>query len=504
MRFTSVLVAPLVLAGCTLDYAGLATSDAGGAGPATSSPSSSTTTAATTIASSTSVGPGGGQGGAQAGPGSGGGGGTGGSGGQGGSLPIECEDLAVCEDDNPCTDDACIEGLCQNNPVVDGPLGVDDETDCIDRACEGGALVEVLDDDEDPPDTAPPCDVTDCVEGEPTQVLAEPDTSCGESPLTCNGLGVCIGCDGAPADECGAVLQCSTPFCDLDGFVCDPGFTTTAPTDPLDGDCSALDCSGSSAEAVVVDDDTDLPAPTACSERGCSRGQITTPVREEGLPCLAGQVGVCDGVGTNPQACKVCRETASGGTVDAGCSDDLPICDQAAAGADGECRVCSDDLQGSAQDAGCGIGLVCDPTDLGTCVTCYLDGNGDSIGCSGSQVCDVTVAGGTCVTCKDEGDGLEDPGCASPTPACDTRSMLACVECRADLDCSAFKRPNGDRCYRSGGTACGCTADADCSDSRQGTFCRTAWGNRCGCASDSDCNHDGSAGPNCSSNVCGP
>jgi len=189
--------------------------------------------------------------------------------------------------------------------------------------------------------------------------------------------------------------------------------------------------------------------------------------------------------------------------MDAGCDGAAPICDESADGGDGECRECADDAPGSAQDAGCDVGRVCDPAGLADCVTCYVEADGDSVGCGGSQVCDAGQVGGACVTCVDEGDGVEDPGCVSPMAACNIEA-LACVECRNDLDCSTFDRPSGDRCNRTSGTACGCIADADCSDSPRGTHCRPPNASRCGCTGDSDCDHAGSAGPNCSSNTCGP
>jgi hypothetical protein len=489
------LVLALLAQGCTLDYNGLATTEAASGAATTASSSGSGSAAGTTVSSSqATTGPGGGDGGAPAGPGSGGAGGATGSGGEGGTLPC-CVDATDCDDDNPCTDDACTDTCCSNQPVSDGPLGADDPSDCITRSCEGGQPVEEPDVDDDPPDTSPPCDVTTCVEGVPTRVLAPLGTSCGDDPLECDGSGVCVGCDADPADQCGAPTACATPVCNVDTQICDPGFVSGPLDDPTPEDCLGLECSGDLADASVVPNDADPPPPLPCSLRGCSGGEITTPVLAEGEPCLGGETGVCDGVGTEADACVDCRDTKTGGTIDDGCNADAPICDETGNGGDGVCLECVDDLPGDGQDSGCDTGEVCDGT---TCRDCYMLGNETSVGC-GSLVCD--EAADACVLCVDLGDGEADPGCSGTTPAC--TATPSCVECQHDDDCLDFNRPNGERCNRNNGTSCGCGGDGDCNTSPQGTHCRTNI-SRCGCEDADDCDHDGTNGLTCLGNgVCG-
>ncbi len=509
--------------GCTQDFGTFDPTGSGGGDPTSSSVGTSTaTTSNTTTATTTTttnVGPGGGGG---AGPGGGGGGGDQGG---GGGVPTDCVEAVDCDDDNVCTDDGCVEGLCSNEPVGDGPLEGDDETDCIDFSCDGGLLVETADDTEDPPDTSPPCDVTNCVAGVPVQVLADPGTSCGANPLVCDGAGLCSGCDGNPGNECGNATDCSDPSCNTGDGTCDPGFTSADPGDPTNGDCKTLVCPGDQAEGNVVNDDTDLPGDLACSDRGCSGGNITTPVRPEGMACLVG-TGVCDGVGTAAANCKVCRDTAGGVADDAGCSGGTPICAEAG---NGQCRVCLDDAVGNAQDTGCAADEVCDPAGTGTCVTCFGSGVG-SVGCNGTEICD----GGNCVVCTDDGDGVIDAGCglqgAELDLACDESAAPVCVECQDPLDCEFGENPNGLDCNRAGGTECGCetsgnpdtdcvgaangpicsggggtcscTDPSQCSASQSGTLCLNLAIDRCGCMAAADCDHPQSAGPACVDGRC--
>lgn len=450
----SLVLAPFAVAlamqGCTQDFSTFDPTGTGGGDPTTSTASSPTTTTGSTP-NTTTTGPGGGEGGAT----------TVTSGGGGGSPPTDCQEPIDCDDDNDCTVDTCDDGLCVRTPVEDGPLGEDDETDCIDLACEAGEEVQTADDTEDPPDTSAPCDVSICEGGVPTQVLAEAGTSCGNPPLECDGAGVCAGCDGSPANECGSPTECSDPTCNVDDGTCDPGFTADDPADPTDGDCKALDCPGDQAEADVVNDDTDLPGDLPCSDRGCNAGQITTPVRAEGMACI-GEAGVCDGVGTASANCKTCRDTMAAGATDAGCSADTPNCDETAGGGEGACVECI-------LDADCGDGETCDPatdTCVATCVT--------SDDCT-AQVCDPDTD--TCEDCASNGGNGADLGC-------DPADGLNPV-------CNEATRVCGQ-----------CVAAGDCSDNPRGTSCRA--NGQCGCQNGNDCDHPEAAGPTCTANVCVP
>lgn len=438
----SLILAPFAVAlamqGCTQDFSTFDPTGSGGGDATTSTSTSPTTTTGTSP--TTTTGPGGGEGGST----------TTSSGGGGGSPPTDCEVPADCDDDNPCTDDVCNGGVCERTPVEDGPLGEDDETDCVDRTCEGGEVVETADDAEDPPDTSAPCDITICEEGAPTQVLADAGTSCGNPPLECDGEGVCAGCDGSPANECGDATECSDPTCNVGDGTCDPGFTADDPADPTDGDCKALDCPGDQAEADVVNDDADLPTDLPCSDRGCNAGMVTEPIRGEGMACLAGEVGVCDGVGRAAANCKTCRDTAAAGATDAGCSAATPNCDEAAGGGEGACVECLG-------DGDCGDGETCDPaTD--TCVaTCVTSGD-----CT-AQVCDPDTD--TCEDCASNGGDGADLGCDAAdglNPVCN-EGTRTCGACAGAGDCVGNPRGDDCRSFAGLGMQCGCqNAANDC------------------------------------------
>jgi hypothetical protein len=50
-----------------------------------------------------------------------------------------CTSAAQCNDGNPCTQDACSSGVCQNNPVANGTVCPDDGNVCTNDACNAGS-----------------------------------------------------------------------------------------------------------------------------------------------------------------------------------------------------------------------------------------------------------------------------------------------------------------------------------------------------------------------------
>lgn len=115
-----------------------------GSGGATSSGSGASTSAGPSSSGTPTSGPGsssGGDGGDDPSTSSGeAGGGEGGSGGagEGGSHGTPCDGAQDCDDDNACTDDACVEGFCENVALDDGTAIESDGEPCTDDECLGG------------------------------------------------------------------------------------------------------------------------------------------------------------------------------------------------------------------------------------------------------------------------------------------------------------------------------------------------------------------------------
>jgi hypothetical protein len=483
--------------GCTQDFSNF--DGSGGNDP--TGPASQSSTGPGTPTSSSSSGSGNpttttGAGGDGGGPTS-----TSTGGGAGGGTGGGCVDASDCDDDNPCTTDACDDDVCENLPVDDGPIGgVDDPEDCRNHECLAGEEIDEPDNTEDPTDANPPCELTICAGGAPTPENAAEGTECGPAPQECDGDGTCRGCDPeGPDSQCGDATECSAPTCD-DDETCNPGFLDDATVlpDPVDGDCQRDECPGDNVNAQSVADDTDVPANLPCASAACDDGGAEFTRLDEGDSCL-GQVGVCDGLGNLAANCKTCRDTAGGAGTDAGCSAGAPICDELGNSGAGVCRVCNNTMGGGGTDLGCpDTDQVCDPAGIGTCVDCYTEGGGTVVNCVSGEVCE-PVGLGSCSTCYDEGAGVTDAGCEDDTPACD-EGTDTCEECQDAGDCAG--NDNGTICSNAGGTTCGCNAVGDCSTSNRGRICRNGAGDDfCGCNAIGDC--AGIAGADsCAGNIC--
>ena len=100
-----------------------------------------------------------------------------------GGGPV-CTDPSDCADGNPCTDDLCTKGKCENPP--NDKVEPTDTNPCTDDICDNGTLIH--------PNTAI-------------------NTSCGVG-LVCNGNGGCVGCTAN--NQCNAPETCGG--CGVDFF----------------------------------------------------------------------------------------------------------------------------------------------------------------------------------------------------------------------------------------------------------------------------------------------
>jgi hypothetical protein len=375
---------------------------------------------------------------------------------------VEGDYVALCEDGNPCTDDACLGEEGCDHAALDAGECVDGDACTVGDHCAAGVCVglPVVCDDDDPctqdlcdgqggctsaPAVGPcddgdPCTVGDlcgaegCA-GTPVSCECLSDDDCGalEDGDLCNGTLVCdtgslpyqcavdpdtvIACPEAPEGPDAICLQAlcdpDTGACalvaDHEGAACDDGSLCTA------GDhCAAGTCEPG---AALPCDDGNLCTDDSCSpDSGCIFTPNSAPC-DDGNPCTTGdqcQDGWC----------------GSAGLMD--CDDQNPCTDDACDGATG----CVHTLNGAACDDGdlCTTGDHC---HLGTCIAggalpcedgnpCTDDACQPLTGCSftpNDDACDDGsactsgdhCAGGWCVpaaiTACDDDNPCTDDGC---------------------------------------------------------------------------------------------
>ncbi|WP_437606680.1 hypothetical protein WMF20_37850 [Sorangium sp. So ce834] len=161
------------------------------------------------------------------------GGGASGSGGSGGGDTCTV-DADCAEPASECAIARCVDGGCVTEPVAAGtPAEKQMAGDCSERVCnDGGAVVEV-DDDDDVPNDRSECTIDACRDGSPVHEPKAVGTACalGDGGL-CNAAGTCV--------ECLVHTDCPSQVC-LD-YVCQ---TPTCEDGRLNGDEGGIDCGGS-------------------------------------------------------------------------------------------------------------------------------------------------------------------------------------------------------------------------------------------------------------------
>ncbi len=195
-----------------------------------------------------------------------------------------CDADGDCDDQNGCTTDTCVEGVCENTPL-DGPLEGQVAGDCQETRCEAGVSTTIAD-DADVPDDGSDCTLDGCADGTPTHDAVAGGTPCEGG--VCNGDGTCTECfanvDCTSPDTCGGggtpgVCGCTPVPCSMFGLTC--GFAAEngcgAPLDcdnaTIDGDETDVDCGGNVNTCAVrcpagrmCDDGTD------CASGSCNGG----------------------------------------------------------------------------------------------------------------------------------------------------------------------------------------------------------------------------------------
>ncbi len=348
-----------------------------------------------------------------------------------------CVSAADCvDDDNPCTQDACIAGFCSHPAFADG-TSCDDGDRCNGlRTCKAGicqqptAPVVCTDDD--------PCTSDVCIPATGACTF-QPIAGCCHDARDCDDGDACTSdtCDASHTCRHGVVSCDDAAACTIDA--CDPVAGCEHTVDPSCASCRT-------AAACPEDDDP-------CTEKACVGGRCgqvySATGCDDGDPCTT---DVCaSDVGCTHIPIASCCVTASACedrnvcTVD-GCDFDANRCVHSIA--DVTCTPCTGDdpfecgprcttrcNAGRCEDvaADCDDDDPCtaDSCDPGTgCVHVPLDG--EVAGCDDGQACN-GVERCSAGVCRHE-----------PVPACDDGDPCTDDDCRDDTGCVNMPKASFD------------------------------------------------------------
>ncbi len=402
------------------------------------------------------------------------------------NFTIQCVSAGDCDDGNPCTDDLCSGGNCQN--PNNSNACADDGNACTNDVCSGGSCAH-------PPNTAPCndgqfCNGTDTCSGGSCSVhTGNPCTDGPECADSCNeGADNCYDSSGTPCTDDGN--ECTDDVCNGSGGCTHP--PNTAPCD--DGQfCNGADtCSGGSCSVHGGDpciggsecddscnegaDNCYDPSGTPCTDDGnaCTddecdgSGSCAHPNKPDDTPCDDGNPDTCPdkcagGVCTGPEC--VCEFTI-GGAIYTDLGDPLGT------GAEGVtvCATCNGVFNDCAVTSG-GQGLW----QIGDvpCGPCEI--MADKTGCTFQHVVGGVPGDSPPISITVDAPHLPEnqsiqflaaccgDGEVGPGEECDDGNTDDCDGCRGD--CSAFETGCGDG-FVCGTEACDDGNNTDCDGCR--------------------------------------
>jgi hypothetical protein len=299
---------------------------------------------------------------------------TSGAGGQGGSKPpTTCNLDSDCTVENrECATAVCKKGECASRNEEEG-TSTETQTagDCKTTVCDGRGRTKEIPDDDDVQVDSNDCTRDICADGDPEHPFEEPGTPCGSSDvMRCDTAGRCVGCTAD--DEC--------------------------------------------------------PPPTSCAESRCRDGTCTTQLQPEGTVCappacsneFTRAVSRCDTGGscvTTTEECGQFRCAPEG--CPTSCSDSSQCltgfhCDR---GTCSDCSTCSDWLSGLVASS---TASFCDGSAAlhSRVVSCFCQFVGglcpDSLECHEAICTGTTAVPGSCLSCLERCDSVED--CSADAP----------------------------------------------------------------------------------------
>ncbi len=370
-------------------------------------------------------------------------------GGDGGN--VECTSAAQCDDENPCTDDTCVQGKCVNTnntaPCDDGQACSENDV-CSDGVCSGTAVGC----DDGNPCTNDSCDDSEGCVYIPNSAPCDDDNACTIGDVCSNGS--CVGGDALTCDDGN---ECTDDSCDpASGCVyspnsneCDDGQACSS-----NDHCSNGVCVGDSS--VDCDDNNPCTEDSCDDSLGCVHSFNIAPCDDENA-CTENDAcdqGSCHGTALNcddgndctTDSCDVangCQHENNTDPCDDG--DDCTVGDTCADGAcqAGAARDCDD--HEDCTDDSCVQGLGC--VHANNTASCD-DGNACTDGdhCQAGQC----VSGEAAFDC-DDGDPCTDDTCDPVNGCSHTYNTSPCDD---GDSCTT-----GDTC--SNGVCSGLPKDAD-------------------------------------------
>jgi slime mold repeat-containing protein len=407
---------------------------------------------------------------------------------KGGKCQISCTVDAMCNDNNPCTEDSCdlAQALCSFAPLngVNTPGASQIDHDCNIQVCVDGVSTKSPD-DSDLPVTATDCDQELCNNGVPTNPPLDLDVTCGPAKdMRCDGAGSCVQCN-SPTQCPGIDNDCQARSCTSHacGITFAPVGTPRAQPFQTIGDCKVVVCDGAgSSGAQAQADGTDLPDDgNKCTMDVCTGGVISHPF--ELVSTVCGNNSACNATGqcgcANDLACAApttCGGGSPGTPFVCGCT--LKSC--AALGK--TCGTVTDGCsstqncdngtkEGTETDIDCGGGGACGDT-CAQGKQCNADSDCGTGHCADGVCCN-TACTGTCQACAaaKKGGGA-DGVCGSVALGLqDTNATTTCVGTRVCDGANNCKKIDGQSC--GGNTEC---VSGNCAD---GVCCNTACNGTC-------------------------
>ena len=418
-------------------------------------------------------------------------------------------DELTCDDGNACTADACAGSSCTNVNAAGAPC--DDGDACTKPdVCKEGSCVAG---DKAGCDDNNPCttDACDAQSGECNNTKAADGQACDDGDVCTEKDGCADGACAGAALNCDDDNVCTKDSCDLqsgctavndDSLICDDNDKCT----DKDG-CKAGVCTGS---AVSCDDGNSCTADSCGVDSGCANEALTGDVCDDGALCTQGDAcekGVCaPGKDADCNDDNPCTKDA--------CDDKTGQCVNTAA--EGPCDDGNACTEADACKAGACAGTKVDCNDDNPCTDDACD---DKAGCANthnSAPCDDNDK------CTDQDVCAKAACAGTPLAAdvCDDANPCTKDSCNPKTGCEhtnddGLKCDDGDQCTDGdtcaagkcdpGASVCQCKVNADCKD--DGNLCNgtsVCKANKCEVDPATIVKCDGSKDTDCQMAACAP
>jgi len=389
-----------------------------------------------------------------------------------------CSSASACDDQNPCTDDACSsDNLCTHTAVPDGPSEKQIPGDCHAAACAAGQIVQE-NDDTDIPDDHNDCTIDGCSAGQASHTPKGAGVPCTEGSMagTCDAFGKCqVTC--GPTQPCDDKNPCTTDTCDMATSMCvfDKVMdgTPTPGVMQVPGDCHQHLCQGGMDTNAVDDQDLPLTPGTDCDDELCANGVPSNLPKAQGVSCMTNGGKLCDGAG----ACIECLGGSDCHSLDTDCVK-------------GVCQnfKCVSTFQPAGTACGKGMTQSCDANGQCTCASDMQCAPPDT--CGGGNPGTPGVCGCTKTTCA-----AQSKTCGAVSDACG--GMLSCNDgmkdgTETDVDCGggttcAIKCAQGKKCAANSDCTSNFCVDGVCCNSACAGACQACTAAKKGAGADGAC-----------------